>query len=78
MEKRLELLFINSLGKNTSLTISDPKAGLTPEDIKAAMDQLVQAGLVEVEGVQRYQAVRGARYVTRQVDEIFTQEPGEN
>lgn len=78
MEKRLELLFTNSLGKNTSLTISDPKPGLTPEDIKAAMDQLAQAGLVELEGVKRYQAVRGARYVTRQVDEIFSQEPAAN
>lgn len=74
MEKRLELLFKTGDDKNTTLAISDPAPSLTEETIKGAMESIASLHLFEKDGIKRYNDVRGARYVTREVEEIFTNE----
>ena len=39
--KKLVLVFKNSIGKEVTFTIEDPKDALTEAEIKAAMDLLV-------------------------------------
>lgn len=74
MEKRLELLFTNGEGKSSSLVVTDPAENLTPTQIEAAMQLIADQGIVEAKGIQRYADIRGARYVSRQVEEVFTRE----
>lgn len=74
MEKRLELLFKTGDDKNTTLTVSDPASNLTQETIRGAMDTIASLHLFEKDGILRYSGVRGARYVTREVEEVFTNE----
>ena len=50
------------------------KASLTEETIKGAMESIASLHLFEKDGIKRYSGVRGARYVTREVEEIFTNE----
>lgn len=72
MEKRLELLFLTEEGKSSSLAITDPADGLTEETIRGAMEVIAAQDLIQVIGVNRYKDIRGARYVSRQVEEVFT------
>lgn len=74
MEKRLELLFKTGDDKNTTLTISDPAPSLTEDIIKGAMESIASLHLFEKDGIMRYSSVKGARYVTREVEEVFTNE----
>lgn len=74
MEKRLELLFLTEEGKACSLGVADPAEGLSEEVIKTAMETIASQGLIQMAGVNRYHNIKGARYVTRQVEDIFTVE----
>lgn len=41
-EKKLVMVFKNSVGKNVSISIEDPKDSLTEAEIKTAMDLIVE------------------------------------
>ena len=41
-EKKLVMVFKNSIGKNVSISIEDPKDNLTETEIKTAMDLIVE------------------------------------
>ena len=41
-EKKLVMVFKNSVGKNVTISIEDPKDNLTEEQIKTAMDLIVE------------------------------------
>lgn len=41
MAQALKLSFRNATGKSTSLRFDDPKTDLTPEQVIAAMDQVI-------------------------------------
>lgn len=75
----LDLQFKTAQGKSRTMGIRDPKAELDREIVEGAMQTIAQQAMFENEGDQLYAKVKGARYVTRTVDEIFTvEESGEN
>ena len=45
MTKTIELHFTNSIGKVTKLTVENPKEPIDPVATKAAMEQIVAAGI---------------------------------
>lgn len=71
MEKTLELRFLTDQGKNRSLTIRQPKEGLDEASVRQAMTHIQQAKLFQTEGVHLYDRIQGARYIHRQVVDIF-------
>lgn len=71
MSKQLELKFLSSEGKTKTITVNEPKADLTVEQIQLEMDEIVAASLFDDEGVNPYTSVKSARYVTRTVEDIF-------
>jgi hypothetical protein len=69
MEKNLEMFFMNAAGRNSRISISDPKEDLTQEQVQAAMDAIVSSNIFDTTGGNLIQAV-SARIVTRDVVEI--------
>lgn len=69
--KVLKLTFVSAEGKNTSLSIANPKADLAQDTVKAAMEKIVAAGAFSKEGVNKFVGVVGAKYYTTQSDAIF-------
>ena len=74
MTKHLELNFADEAGKNKKLTIRKPLLGLTEADILPVMEKVVDSDIFEKDGLDPYAAVKSARYVTTQVDEIYAAE----
>lgn len=68
---KLDLRFKTATGKSRLLGIQNPKANLSAETVKSAMNEIVAQKMFENEDGQLYDQVKGARYVTRTVDEIF-------
>ena len=58
-EKELELKFKNASGKNRTLTVKDPKDGLTKEEVDAAMNAIVAANVFTSTGGDLVEAVEG-------------------
>lgn len=71
---KLELQFATEEGKTRTLSINEPALDLDPETVQAAMDTIAAQNIFEQEGIQIYNQVKGARYVTRSVDEVFQNE----
>lgn len=71
---KLELQFATEEGKTRTLSINEPALDLDPETVQAAMDTIAAQNIFEQEGIQIYNQVKGARYVTRSVDEVFQSE----
>ena len=71
MAKTLELRFNTSLGKAKTMSVQDPILDLTSIDAQKAMDDIIALDLFEIEGVNLYASVVGARYVERVVEDIF-------
>ncbi len=72
---KLELRFGTENGKSRTLNINQPAQELDPVSVQAAMETIAAQGLFEADGVRLYEEIKGARYVTRAVEEIFeTQE----
>ncbi len=68
---KLELRFGTSEGKTRTLSINKPALDLEPGAVQSAMEAIAAQGIFENEGVQLYQDVKSARYVTRSVDDVF-------
>ena len=58
-EKELELKFKNASGKSRTLTVKDPKDGLTKEEADAAMNAIVAANVFTSTGGDLVEAVEG-------------------
>lgn len=71
MSKVLELKFLNGEGKVRTLTIQNPIDNLTPSQVQAAMTAIINQDLFYKDGVAHYTALHSARYVDRQVQDIF-------
>lgn len=71
---KLELQFATEEGKTRTLSINEPALDLDPQTVQAAMDTIAAQNIFEQEGIQIYNQVKGARYVTRSVDEVFQSE----
>ncbi|MGN7387863.1 DUF2922 domain-containing protein [Sporosarcina sp. SAFN-015] len=69
MAKTLQLNFVTAAGKQTSLTVDEPRAGLTPTEVEAAMQEIIDAQVFEVDG-SFLATVKGARIVERTVEDL--------
>lgn len=58
-EKELERKFKNASGKSRTLTVKDPKDGLTKEEVDAAMNAIVAANVFISTGGDLVEAVEG-------------------
>ena len=70
--KVLKLTFTDENNNNTTMVIANPKEGLTQEKVQAAMDKIVAAKAFSRLGVNKFNAVVGAKYYTTQSDAIFS------
>lgn len=66
--KKLVLVFKNSVDKEVSITIEDPKDTITESDIKDAMDLIVAKNIFKKGGNALVSTVE-ARIVSTQTDE---------
>lgn len=69
MAKTLQLSFTTAQGKQTSLTVDDPKEGLTSSEVEVAMELIISSGVFEVDG-SPLETAKGARIVERNVTEL--------
>lgn len=69
MAKTLQLNFTTVAGKQTSLTVDDPRAGLTASEVETVMAQIIDSGVFEVDG-SPLGAIKSARIVERTVTEL--------
>lgn len=66
--KKLVLVFKNSIGKEVSLTIEDPKDTISESEIKDAMDLIVAKNIFK-KGGNAFVSTVEARIVSTQTDE---------
>ncbi len=69
MAKTLQLNFTTAKGKQTSLTVDEPKAGLTPAEVEAAMQEIINSQVFQVDG-SFLATVKGARIIERTVEDL--------
>lgn len=72
MTKTLEMIFENSAGKNSKISVRDPKEDLSPEEVQNVMDLIVDKNIFNTSGGDII-ASRSARIITREVTEILPQ-----
>lgn len=72
MAKTLQLNFETQAGKKVLLTVDEPRENLTAQDVSAAMQVIISAGVFEVEGFPLETAI-GARIVERNVTELMNE-----
>lgn len=70
MAKTLQLTFLTAGDKKVTLSVDEPKADLTKEEVQVAMDDLIAAGVFEVEDAP-FAAKVSARIIEREVTELF-------
>ena len=70
MAKTLQLNFVTADGKRTSLTVDEPRDGLTPFEVEAAMEEIISSGVFEVDS-SPLETAKGARIVERTVTELI-------
>ena len=73
-KKVLKLNFKNPKDKTKTITIANPKEGLSKEVVQDAMSKIVAAKVFSKEEVELYTSVDSAKYYTTQSDEIFDAE----
>ena len=71
---KLELQFATEEGKSRILNVNQPAMDLDQATVEAALECIAAQGIFEFEGIQLYNQVKGARYVTRTVDDVFETE----
>lgn len=50
MLKTLQMVFQNEAGKNVSISLADAKEGITPEEVKAFMQKLIDKNIIATTG----------------------------
>ncbi|HLR91550.1 MAG TPA: DUF2922 domain-containing protein [Atopostipes sp.] len=71
---KLELQFATEEGRTRSLSVNQPAMDLDPAVVEEAMNTIAAQNIFEQEGIQIYNTVKGARYVTRAVEDVFQNE----
>jgi len=72
MERTLQMVFENAAGKNTRISIPDPKDDLTPGEVQNAMDTIVAKNIFNTTGGEIVKAV-SASIINRDVVELISQ-----
>lgn len=68
--KTLELSFLTSEGKTVRMTIDNPKEPLEAEEVKEAMQTIIDSDVFIDRDGYRYQSSKGARLIERNVTVI--------
>ncbi|WP_144463205.1 DUF2922 domain-containing protein [Siminovitchia fortis] len=67
--KTLELHFVTSGGKTARISVEQPQEPVNPEEVKDAMQSIIDAGVfIDSEG-NTYEEIKAARLVERTVTE---------
>lgn len=77
MEKStvFELQFLTADNKNKTITIRNPKANITSDQAQTALNMIANnQAFKDEEGHPLYQKAKAGRYVSRQVDLIYSAE----
>lgn len=69
MSRVLEMIFKNSDNKNFRLSVDDAREDLTPVQIRAAMDSIMQKNIFTTAAGDLV-AIGGARVITKEVTEM--------
>ncbi|WP_270505519.1 DUF2922 domain-containing protein [Paraclostridium sordellii] len=62
--KRLVMSFKNTLGRSVSISVNDPKEGVTEAEIKSVMDMLVEKNIFAPNGADIVEGVEAKIVVT--------------
>jgi len=68
MAKTLELIFETTAGKAVTLSVEEPREGLTAPELLAGMQSIVAQNIFEVQGAS-FALAKGARIIERNVVE---------
>lgn len=68
MAKSLELTFSTDLGKQSRITVDNPKEPVDPEAVKLAMEEMINANIIQSNNGELV-AIKSARVVERNVTE---------
>lgn len=68
--QKLEMVFKDSEGSNTKISVDDPKSDLTEETVKTAMTEIIASDVFETSNGD-LKLVVGASIVTTTEDELF-------
>lgn len=72
MKKTFELLFKDESGRTKKLTLSKPKAGITAAEAQSTLAAFLATDIfLNDEGLNPYAKAVGARYVTRDVEDVY-------
>lgn len=71
MNQTLELIFRTAGGKRMTLTIDEPKEGLTEAEVSQAMQEVINSGVFGSDG-HPVESAEAARIVSRGVTDIIT------
>lgn len=69
--KKLNLTFLNALGKQITLTPTITKQDLTADEVKTLMSEITKLDAFEKEGVKLYVSTKSAKYVETVTTELF-------
>ena len=69
VNRSLQMVFRNAEGRNTSLSISDPKTDLEAEQVEAVMNSIVAANIFQTTGGEIESGLY-AQIITREVESI--------
>lgn len=69
--KKLELKFLTADEKQSTLTINEPKDGLTEQNARTAMQAMIDSGIFATTKGVAYTAPYSAAYVERTVTDVF-------
>lgn len=71
MAKTLQLYFSTTEDKKVTLTVDAPRADLAEEEVKAAMQTIIDADVFEIEAAS-FGSIIGAKIVERTVTDLVT------
>lgn len=72
MKKTFELLFKDEAERTKKITLSQPKAGITEAEAQSTLAAFLATDIfLNDEGLKPYAKAVGARYVTRNVEDIY-------
>ncbi|EXJ22736.1 hypothetical protein ADIAL_1851 [Alkalibacterium sp. AK22] len=74
MSKKLEMQFITEEGKNRVIAVDQPKENLTASTVQTAMETIIAQDMFTMDGYKVFSSIKGARYVTRTVEDILEAE----
>lgn len=69
MAKTLQLNFATAAGKQTSLTVDEPRADLTPVEVETAMQEIIDSQVFQVDG-SFLATAKSARIIERTVEDL--------